>query len=163
VQHKRKNMPPTPPGTPTPTPTPKDCDRSTISPLYSEINMRVIYAEEDCHLVLDDDYYDCYTCEVFQDGKLYCFPIDRCRIGKNGLTNDPSPKDRKLPEWFNRDIDKVSSFVGGNIPHMICSVSPIVRMFGYRAIGDYHGYMNLDSYPIEMTLKEWEARYDNEE
>jgi hypothetical protein len=44
--------------------------------------------------------------------------------------------------------------------HDLCSESPLDRAVAYRAIGDYHGFINLDESPLtDLDRSEIEARY----
>lgn len=44
-----------------------------------------------------------------------------------------------------------------------CSDDPVRLAMAYRAIGDYHGWQNLDSYPLEFTSRsELKKRYRKE-
>jgi hypothetical protein len=66
-------------------------------------------------------------------------------------------------EWFHKDLAGVASFVGQTLQEMrdaFCSDDPRVRAFAYEALGDYHGWENLDSYPLTFTeRRDVEARY----
>jgi hypothetical protein len=42
---------------------------------------------------------------------------------------------------------------------LLCSDNPINRAQGYIAIGQYSGFMNLDSYPLSLTESELKARW----
>lgn len=42
---------------------------------------------------------------------------------------------------------------------MFCSSDPVQRAWAWRAVGQTHGFINLDTYPMEMTRKEVKARY----
>jgi hypothetical protein len=43
---------------------------------------------------------------------------------------------------------------------MFCSADPVERAQAYRMVGDYHGWDNLDSYPLTFTDRaEVESRY----
>lgn len=65
-------------------------------------------------------------------------------------------------EWFHKDLASVASFVGqdtAELRAMFCHEDPIVRAQAYQAIGDYHGFLNLDGYPLHLTKREAKARY----
>jgi hypothetical protein len=44
----------------------------------------------------------------------------------------------------------------------LCGESSVARAYVYRAIGDYHGWENLDGYPLTLTREEAEKRYEEE-
>jgi hypothetical protein len=54
-------------------------------------------------------------------------------------------------EWFNRDISGLASF-GGQTPaelrEAFCSDNIIERARAYELVGKYHGFLNLDGYPL---------------
>lgn len=65
-------------------------------------------------------------------------------------------------EWFNNSIEDIANFVGYDVDdlrYLFCSESIIDRALAYRAVGDYWGYDNLDSYPLFLNRKEVEERY----
>lgn len=65
-------------------------------------------------------------------------------------------------EWFHKDLAGVASFVGATkteLERAFCSADPVDRAIAYRAIGEYHGFENLDSYPITVSAREAEKRY----
>lgn len=66
-------------------------------------------------------------------------------------------------EWFHRDLDEVASFISSTKEEMetwFTSADPLVRADAYRAIGDYHGWENLDSDPLtEVSRRQAERRY----
>jgi hypothetical protein len=40
-----------------------------------------------------------------------------------------------------------------------CSEDPLKRAWAWTAIGDYHGYENLDEYPLHLRRREMKKRY----
>ena len=66
-------------------------------------------------------------------------------------------------EWFHKDLEAVAGFVGSNkedLEAAFTSSDPLVRAEAYRAIGDYHGWDNLDSDPLtNLSRAEVEKRY----
>ena len=59
--------------------------------------------------------------------------------------------DKGYDEWFNRDISGLASF-GGQTPaelrEAFCSDNIIERARAYELVGKYHGFLNLDGYPL---------------
>jgi len=106
---------------------------------------------------------------VYEDSwQVYRFSLDRLKIEDSYLV--PFAYDSSWPypastydEWFHKDLDRVASFVGQSVQALrtdFCSENALDRARAYEAIGDYHGYENLDSYPLTFTSrKEVEARY----
>lgn len=88
------------------------------------------------------------------------FSLERCTF-IDGVLSD----NRFHPEhaaWFARDIAGVASFIGVETSELIewlCSEDVLERADAWRAIGDYHGFANLDDYPLTLNKSEVEARY----
>jgi hypothetical protein len=65
--------------------------------------------------------------------------------------------------WFAENIESVASCSGQ--PEVSAFISSLTgdsitdRAWAWRAIGEYHGFENLDSYPNSFTREEIEARY----
>lgn len=66
--------------------------------------------------------------------------------------------------WFHKDLASVAETMGRNVEELredFVSDDPRVRAFAWVAIGEYHGFDNLDSYPLKFTSRaEVEARYE---
>ena len=99
---------------------------------------------------------------------VYRFPLDRLKIVAGYLV--PLRYDASWPnplaqydEWFNEDLYRVAKYVDMSVQELrdaFCSEDAKIRARAYEAIGDYHGYENLDSYPLSFTNRtEVEARY----
>jgi hypothetical protein len=111
--------------------------------------------------VLDEDRDD-------DDGGwiVYRFPLERCTYGRprgiDGVLSD-NEYHPEAPAWFADSLESVASFVGASRDELIgylCSPSPSDRAQAYQAIGDYHGFINLDHDPItDFDRSEIEARY----
>ena len=114
------------------------------------------YTEEAEVLELDepDDEHSTYT--------IYQFVLDRCTY-VDGVLSDNSFHS-ELSAWFVGDLDSIASSAGTSIVQLVawlCSTDPIQRAMGYRAVGEYHGYENLDGYPLKgLTRLEVAERYN---
>lgn len=68
-------------------------------------------------------------------------------------------------EWFSENLSRVADYIGQTLEEMrndLCSEDARRRAFAYRAIGEYHGFDNLDSYPLTFTHRaEVELRYQS--
>ena len=122
-----------------------------------------VYPEECEKLVSPDDDNGTWY--------MYRFILDRLELhGKTCLvpfgfttrTDLPYPIET-YSEWFNSDLASVASFIGSDVitlRNQFCSSDPLERARAYEAIGDYHGFENLDSYPLQFTNRaEVESRY----
>lgn len=99
--------------------------------------------------------------------EVYRFPLDRCTL-TDGVLSD-NPYHPLHPAWFAEDLDKVAQFIGvpleatperAGLRNWLCSVDPIDRARAYRAIGDFHGFENLDQYPLRFRKRaEVDGRY----
>lgn len=107
-----------------------------------------------------------YTCEHFDVGEegenvtVYRFDIPRCTF-INGVLSD-NEFHPNHPAWFADSIGKIAECSGALRRELIdelCSSGPTSRAMAYQDIGRYHGFDNLDSYPITLTESELAARY----
>lgn len=83
----------------------------------------------------------------------------------NGILSD-NPFHPAHPVWFADDIESLASFIGMESEELIAlflSSDPCERAHAWRAVGDYFGWDNLDSYPSQLTREEIEARYTDGE
>ena len=67
-------------------------------------------------------------------------------------------------EWFTDTVlqlDDQQTLGDTSIVSLLTSKSSIERAIGYREIGLYWGYENLDGYPLHLTDEEAEERYAN--
>lgn len=101
---------------------------------------------------------------------VYRFTLDRCTFVDGVLSDNLFHPE--MSAWFampesNRasrpqDTTYLSN-VDQDVESLIadfCSDDPLNRAQAYRAIGDYHGFENLDSYPLHFASRdEVEARY----
>lgn len=68
-------------------------------------------------------------------------------------------------EWFHKDLSRAASCAGmdpDELREWFCSGDLRKRALAYMTVGDYHGYDNLDAYPLELTAKEAKKRYRKE-
>jgi hypothetical protein len=123
------------------------------------------YAPEAEFLDVPFDETDRYT--------VYRFCLDKCTL-TDGILSD-NQFHPSHPAWFaqpeherkNRPQDtcylsNVADSMGIDLHalhSLFCSDNPIERAEAYRAIGEYHGFENLDSYPLELTRSEARKRY----
>ena len=67
-------------------------------------------------------------------------------------------------EWFSGDLGAVADCCGMDLDDLtdsLCSTDPVRLARAYQAIGDYHGWANLDAYPWTMTQAEADARLES--
>ncbi len=93
--------------------------------------------------------------------EIHRFTLEPCTYANGILSDNPYHPDD--PAWFADSLDGIASCMGYDkfslIGHFL-SDDPIQRAWAWCAVGDYHGYENLDSYPITFTDRdEIEARY----
>jgi hypothetical protein len=80
------------------------------------------------------------------------------------------PKRTDLPypiasynQWFSKDLDRVAGFIGQTVETLrrwFTEANVCERAYAYSAIGKYHGFDNLDVYPLTFNSRaEVEARY----
>jgi hypothetical protein len=114
-----------------------------------------------------------------EDGtwRVYRFPLDVCTF-TDGILSD-NPYHPSVSAWFAQPesehrarpqdttyLSNVAECVGtdsADLTTMFCSTDPLKRAEAYRAVGEYHGFDNLDSDPIEFTdRKDIEGRYETD-
>lgn len=105
------------------------------------------------------------------------FILDRCTL-VNGILSD-NTYHPEHPAWFAQPESKrarrpqdttyllnVANSMDTNVEALeaaLCSEDPLRRAHAYRLIGEFHGWDNFDSYPLEFTDRaEVEARYGEE-
>ena len=100
-----------------------------------------VYPEEAEFVLPEDD-----------GGTRYRFILDRLKMVDGFLvpiryeSDWPHPV-KSYDEWFHEDLSKVAAFIGTDLESMrkmLCSENPLQRAEAYRAIGEYHGWENLD-------------------
>jgi len=108
---------------------------------------------------------------------VYRFSLERCTFEDGILSNNKFHKDHAA--WFAEPeckraerpqdttyLSKVAECMGMDLETLqtlFCSDNPIERAEAYRCVGEYHGFGNLDSYPLTLTDgTEVEQRYAEE-
>lgn len=118
-----------------------------------------VYQEEAELIVPNEEEGETYT--------VYRFGLDRLKKVNGFLV--PIRYERDWPQpveaydtWFHEDLGAVASFIDSTKEQLeaaFTSPDPRARAFAYQAVGEYHGMENLDSYPLTLTRKEVEKRY----
>lgn len=96
--------------------------------------------------------------EEKQQFTVYRFVPELCYFerdpnsGYQGVLSD-NEYHKDMPAWFASDIlryrDDFDEFIDD-----ITSENPDQRAIAYRDIGDYHGFDNLDNYPLQFTSRD---------
>ena len=121
----------------------------------------VYQPEAELLVVPDDDESD----ELYE---VYRFVLEPCTY-HNGILSD-NPHHPSTPAWFampakqpqDTDLSNVANYIGMPEHELIAafiSDDPIDRAHAWRAVGDYHGFANLDSYPLQLSRSEAGRRY----
>jgi hypothetical protein len=127
-----------------------------------------VYPPEAEVVVLDDETEDPhYT--------VYRFVLEPHTFVNGVLSDNPSHPDH--PVWYaakdpghkeRHGYDGWTNFCRmaeaiGKTPEefaaMFCSPDPRVRAMAYREVAEYHGYDELDQYPLKMRKRELRKRY----
>ena len=143
---------------------------------------RQVYRDDDS-IVIVDEAGECDPMmevaperDVTEDGegkvvRVYSFDLDHLKMvsydGARFLVPEAYEEGWHSPvhqyqEWFTDSLGGVASFIGTteqDLRRDLCSEDVLLRARAYRAIGDYHGFENLDSYPSEITVEELEERW----
>lgn len=105
---------------------------------------------------------------------VYRFVLENCTY-RNGILSDNQFHPDE-PAWFAKteeehkerpqdtcyllNLAKQLDMSVEDFAAMFCSVDPLERARAWREVGEYHGYNNLDEYPLEFTNREEvEAHY----
>ena len=89
------------------------------------------------------------------------FILEDCTYTNGILSDNKFHPDHAA--WFADDLQAVASCIGTDAADLInqfCSADPITRAQAWRAVGDYFGWDNLDSYPLTLTRREAARRYN---
>lgn len=120
-----------------------------------------VYAEEGELLIVSEDHEG-----GGDDGDemylVYRFILERCTY-VNGVLSD-NKFHPEHPAWFADSIDSIASSIGMSNMELMESLwgdNPLKRAAAYHAIGYYHGFENLDSYPLQLSRSEVEQRYSD--
>lgn len=69
-------------------------------------------------------------------------------------------------EWFLEDLESIADHVGSTKEELVKALSsrdPLDRAYAYKAVAEYHGWDEFDSYPLTgVTRQEVEARYSED-
>ncbi len=91
----------------------------------------------------------------------YRFILEPCTCIDGILSDNKFHPDK--PAWFAKDLELVANCHGMALDELLLAfVSDDIRerAMAWQAIGEYHGYENLDSYPLTFKDRaEVEARY----
>ncbi len=104
---------------------------------------------------------------------VYRFVLEKCTF-INGVLSD-NKFHPEHPAWFAKPesekatrpqdstyLSSPCSFCDVTYEDMVmrlCSDDPILRAMAYDDIGRYHGFENLDGYPLEMTAGQVRRKY----
>lgn len=126
-----------------------------------------VYSPEAEHLYSPEEEDDEYV--------AHRFSLDQCTF-KNGVLSDnpfhpehcawwaTTPEKMKERPQDGKGLTDIASYCGideEELVRMFCSEDPTERAHAYRVVGEYHGFENLDGYPLRMTQVEAEARYED--
>lgn len=98
---------------------------------------------------------------------LYRFTLDRQKIIEDTLVPFNYKPDWPHPlqdysAWFTDSLAAIADYVGLTLAELtiqLCSENPLELAEAYRAIGDYHGFHNLDADPARLTETEAREHY----
>lgn len=85
---------------------------------------------------------------------VYRFTLEDCSY-TNGVLSD-NWAHQEMPAWFADSLESIASFISSDVDTLrqgFLSDDPIARAWSWRAVGDYHGFDNLDSYPLTFAKK----------
>ncbi len=108
--------------------------------------------------------------------QVWRFDIPRC-TDTNGIVSDncfhpdhpawfakPESERTERPQdtTYLRNVCESNGITETELRAMLCASDPVLRAYGYRMIGDYHGFDNFDNYPKTFTRKDLFRHYRKE-
>lgn len=118
--------------------------------------------------------------EEYEDDKgdtrfvVYRFDLPRLKREKDDEGNEYIVSEKynkswphslsQYPEWFMKDLSSVGDSVGATREELIEALTSAEvgdRVSAYDAIGGYHGFVNFDSYPLDLSEAEVDERWEN--
>ena len=90
--------------------------------------------------------------------RVYRFSADKCTFEGGILSDNPYHKDHAV--WFADSIASIAAQYdrGVDFISMLCSDDTMKRAWAWVEVAIYHGFEELDSYPLTLTVKEAEKR-----
>lgn len=91
---------------------------------------------------------------------VHRFILEPCTYVDGVLSDNPFHPG--LAAWFADSLPEVASYQGTTELELLngfCSDVPTKRAWAWRCVGDYHGFENLDSYPLSLSRREVFGRY----
>ena len=124
-----------------------------------------VYPEEGELLIVPEEDGGKYT--------IYRFILERCTFTDGVLSDNKfhpehaawwakTEEERKARPQDSTYLKNIADFIGMDVEELadhFCSEDALKRAAAYRAVGDYHGFNNLDDYPLTMKRREVNARY----
>ena len=99
---------------------------------------------------------------------VYRYDLERKSIYRGKIIPYGFHKMEDLPhpiggyeEWFSKYLPGIASAVGrsvGSLARDLTSADPERRFWAYYDIGNVEGFDNLDSYPLDLSEREFEER-----
>lgn len=99
---------------------------------------------------------DRHNRQRFRVYRIVLGQLERKQLPDGGWTVDA---------WFGDDLGSAARSAGVTRESLVdgfCSPDPVERYWAYDAVGCYHGWDNLDDYPLDLSEKELRAREDRQ-
>lgn len=129
----------------------------------------------DCNGAGDDcDNVDCVAGEIDSGNRFQVFRISCERFKKEGTYLVPERWEsgwwrhsiKDYEPWFAKDLGAVATFSAVGVDDLIgflCSADPSDLASAYMAIAGYFGCHEFDSYPLDLSEKEVNARWHSKD
>lgn len=85
---------------------------------------------------------------------LFRFTFEPCTY-ENGVLSD-NKFHKNNPAWFADDIEQLANFIGAKpeeLTTQLVTGTIVDRAYAWQSIGCYHGFDNLDSYPLTFKTR----------
>ena len=105
------------------------------------------------------------------DTYVYRFPLENLKLSPSGRLIHARYDDtwshpiEAYTEWFDDSLGDIAAYVGisqSELVDALLSDNPMARASAWESIGQYHGFENLDGYPLHLSESETEERYKND-
>ena len=128
-----------------------------------------IYEDTTKVYAAEGEYY------IPEENQCYRFSLDKMSFVNGHLISADMlerSKTKSLPypiesytEWYEDSLSSIASYIGVELSELqtwFTSDNVLDRARAYESLGQYHGFENLDSYPLHLTKTEAKKRYAKE-
>ncbi len=134
-----------------------DATPLTYGGLFVFVDETGVYPPEMERIELDNENEEDEAAHTYTVWRVV---LDPCTFVEGVLSDNAFHPES--PAWWADELDALASFIDADKEELVAlfvSDEPKERAEAYRTVGDYHGWDNLDSYPLTLSRAEAEERY----